>query len=525
VRSETIRRVEFVAAVALSILAVALLIVHATHAGGLWRDECDTVATATLPFPDLLRYFQFDALPLSFLIALRGYVAIAGNNDASLRLLGVLIGIGLLAIAWWSARRLRIDAPLVFIALVILNPAFLIWGTTVRGYGLACVTIVFAFAATGKFLTHGTTRDAVLMGIAFVAAVQCLVSNTVLVFAISAGAIGVSLYRRQLKAAAMIAGALGAAALSFLPYLATYSKTGWHVVLQTTVTLSALSSAFLDSLGGNKLALAWVVLIVVAAIVCASHLAKKNSSPLPAYALLVALFSVAGLCVFLKVLRYIPQQWYFLPLISLLAVALDLTLMSNATSTAVRAIKFCVCVVAVAITCSLSWPALTARQSNIDLAAHWLGAHARNNDLVVVNPWFVGVSFDRYYRGAAPWITVPMMNERRIHRYDLLQEKMTEDDPVKDIRSTIESTLRGDGRVYLVGGVHLLEKNEQPLVLPPAPKSKYGWSLLPYIVVWSQQIGGLLQAHAQTVAEVPPFSDNVNPEENVPLWQAEGWRD
>ncbi|PYK32285.1 MAG: hypothetical protein DME57_00410, partial [Verrucomicrobia bacterium] len=70
VRSETLRRVEFVTAITLSILAVALLIVRATHAAGLWRDECDTVATATLPFPELLRYFQFDALPLSVLIGL-----------------------------------------------------------------------------------------------------------------------------------------------------------------------------------------------------------------------------------------------------------------------------------------------------------------------------------------------------------------------------------------------------------------------------------------------------------------------
>jgi len=118
-----------------------------------------------------------------------------------------------------------------------------------------------------------------------------------------------------------------------------------------------------------------------------------------------------------------------------------------------------------------------------------------------------------------------MMNERRIHRYDLLQEKMREGDPVRDVRSTIENILRNGGRVYLVGGAHFLEKNEQPLVLPPAPNSKYGWSLLPYIVAWSQQIAELLQAHAQTVSELPSLSDHVNSEENVPLWQVEGWSD
>jgi hypothetical protein len=524
VRRETIRRVEFVAAMALSILAIVFLIARATHAGGLWRDEADTVTTATLPFPDLLRYFQFDALPLSFLIGLRGYVAIAGNTDASLRIFGVLVGLGLLLAGWWSARRLRDDVPLVFLTLAVLNPAFLIWGTTIRGYGLGSVMAVLAFAATANFLRQNKTRDAVLMALAFVAAVQCLVSNTALVFAISLGAMSICWWRGERRSALIVGGALGLAALSFLPYLTTYSKTGWRVVLQTNASLAALLSVFCDSLGANKplTAVAWIFFTLLAAILMFRN---GNRPILSVYSALVGLFAFAGICSFLKLLSYIPQQWYFVPLVCVLAATLDLIVSAAALSTALRAVRLVLCIAAAGVMCWSSWPALTARQTNVDLVANWLGQNARANDLLIVNPWFAGVSFNRYYRGTAPWITVPMMNDRAIHRYDLLQEKMSENDPLKEIRARIESTLRGGGSVYLIGGAHWLENNEHPMTLAPAPNSKYGWSLLPYIVAWSQQIAEFLQAHMESGVAIPPLDDHVNPEEDVPLWQARGWRD
>src|SRR6267378_459424 len=171
VRSETIRRLEFIVAIILSIFAVVLLGVRATHAGPLWRDECDSVATATLSsFSELLRYFQFDSFPLPFLLTLRGYIAVVGNSDASLRLFGALVGMSLLLVGWWGASRLRVGVPLVFLTLAVLNPSFFVWGTTVRGYGIGSVMIVFAFVATANFLADGRTRNAFLMTLAFVAA-------------------------------------------------------------------------------------------------------------------------------------------------------------------------------------------------------------------------------------------------------------------------------------------------------------------------------------------------------------------
>lgn len=528
VRSETIRCVEFIVAIILSIFAVVLLGVRATDAGPLWRDECDSVATATLPsFSELLRCFQFDSFPLPFVLTLRGYIAVAGNTDASLRVFGALVAISLLLVGWWSARRLSANVPLAFLTLAVLNPTFLTWGTTVRGYGIGSVMIVFAFVATANFLAHRTTRSALLMYIAFLGAVQSLVSNTVLVFAICLAAIGVCVGRGDRKAAVIVMAGLGIAALSFLPYVATYSRMGWHILLQTNVSLSALWQTFCDTLGARNPAagIAWLVLIMIAALPCVIGLAKHTISPVSTFAPLTALLSLAGTCVFLKVLSYQPQRWYFLPLICLLAGAVDLAIAGLGAPVAIRFVRLLGCLAGVLGTWSSNCSTVIERQSNVDLVVNWVGDQARPNDLILVNPWFFGVSFNRYYRGVAPWVTVPILSDRRIHRYDLIREKMCEEDPLRDLRPTIESTLRNGGHVYLVGGVHLLPEGERALVLPPAPRSQYGWSYLPYVIAWSQQIGEFLQAHVQASGEVPQLAERINTEENIPLWQVSGWHD
>lgn len=523
-----IKYAEWTVSLVLSATVLVLLVVRATHAGPLWRDECGSVATATLPsFSELLRYFQFESFPLPFDLTLRGYIAVAGNSDSSLRVFGALVGISLLSVGWWSARRLRAGAPLVLVTLAALNPTFLIWGTTVRGYGIGSVMIVFAFAATANFLAHRTKQNAIVMALAFVAAVQTLVSNTVLVFAICLGAIVVCLLRSDRKAAVVIAGAMGVAALSFMPYVATYFRMGWHIMLQTDVSFTALWQTLRDSLGASNpaTAIAWLALTLIGAVRWIMRLTKWKLSSLQTFAMVTVLLSLIGSCVFFELLRYPPNQWYFLPAICLLASAIDLASSSFAASAAIRIGRLLVCLIAVAATCWSNWPTLIERQSNIELIANYLNSQAKARDLIVVNPWFYGVSFNRYYRGGAPWLTVPILSDRRMHRYDLMQERMSADDPLNDLRAMIESTLRNAGRIYLVGSADWLGAGERAVVLPPAPRTEYGWSDLPYSITWSQQIAEFLQAHVQTGAKLPQLPEHINPVEDVPLWEVEGWHD
>ena len=65
-----IRYAERIVAILLSATVLVVFFVRATHAGGLWRDECDSLELARLPtFADVLHNLKFTSFPIQS----RGY--------------------------------------------------------------------------------------------------------------------------------------------------------------------------------------------------------------------------------------------------------------------------------------------------------------------------------------------------------------------------------------------------------------------------------------------------------------------
>lgn len=53
------------------------------------------------------------------------------------------------------------------------------------------------------------------------------------------------------------------------------------------------------------------------------------------------------------------------------------------------------------------WQSACGRMTNLDFVAQRLNREAGKEDLVLVHPWFCGVTFNRYYTGSAEWLTLP----------------------------------------------------------------------------------------------------------------------
>src|SRR5213075_1264230 len=142
-----------IVAILLSAAVLFVFFVRATHAGGLWRDECDSVELARLPtFADVLHNLKFTSFPILFPTTIRLFTNLFGTSDATLRAFGFLIGVGFLAVAWFNARENRGDVPLLLPALAGLNLTFLTDGTWIRGYGLGAVFVVLAVGLTWLFV-------------------------------------------------------------------------------------------------------------------------------------------------------------------------------------------------------------------------------------------------------------------------------------------------------------------------------------------------------------------------------------
>jgi len=168
VNPKLIKYAEWIIAILLSAAVLFVFFVRAAHAGGLWRDECDSLELARLPtFVDVLHNLKFTSFPVLFPTTVRIFTNLFGTSDASLRCFGFLVGVTLLAVAWFNARSSRFDVPLILPALAGLNITFLTDGAWIRGYGLGSVLLVLALGVTAMFIVQPTIIRLVAMFLSF----------------------------------------------------------------------------------------------------------------------------------------------------------------------------------------------------------------------------------------------------------------------------------------------------------------------------------------------------------------------
>ena len=164
-------------------LACALLALAgaAWAAGGalagypLWSDEAYTLAAASSPIAETLRFFVLPDLhpPLHYL-AFALWTGIFGPGEAALRSLSLLAALGSPAILWWRGRSLLSQPALLFATLWLCTHwIWIFYAQEVRQYGLM---ILFATWMSLEFprLWHAPRPPSRAALAAFCAAAFCL---------------------------------------------------------------------------------------------------------------------------------------------------------------------------------------------------------------------------------------------------------------------------------------------------------------------------------------------------------------
>ncbi|HYH47633.1 MAG TPA: glycosyltransferase family 39 protein, partial [Thermoanaerobaculia bacterium] len=350
-----LRRAEWTAAVLLTLALAGLHLLRVNHAGGLWRDEAAAAALATLPtWGEVAGSFQHEAFPLLFPAAVRGWVGIFGGGDLALRLFGALVGLALLGALWCNARswfpgRAGSGLPLLSLIVVGTNPAVLVFGDSLRGYGLGTVLILLTCGAFGRLVVRPDRRSVVLAALLAVASVQTLLHNAALLLALGLGAALAAARRKRWRSVAAVLGCGALAALSLLPYAGPLAAArSWNVLVTFPVAPADLLQALARTLAGPLPAFLWLWLSLLALGLAAGiwSLLRKTSAEatsgqdgnaaadLTLYLILSLPLAVLTQLGFLWQLGYAPRPWYFLPLLALAGSALDLLLAPNRTSPA-----------------------------------------------------------------------------------------------------------------------------------------------------------------------------------------------
>ncbi|MFL6514482.1 MAG: hypothetical protein ACJ8M1_05605 [Chthoniobacterales bacterium] len=534
----SLQRLEKLTAIALSGVIVILLVVRAGHAGALWRDESGLVQLSLMPtISDILTNFPHEAFPPFFPAIIRGWTYLFGTADVAFRAFGVLVGILLIAVMWFNARLFPGGVPLLSLALLGLNSTFLMWGSSIRGYGLATVAISLAFGSFARLIVRPSPLLMTCATLAAVASVQCLLHNTVLLFVIIVAAMTVLLVDGRFRSALGMFGIGIVALISFLPYVHAYAEARalWDVTVRTPPVAKAWLWQQLDSAFGTPMpamAVVWATcfILVIGSGIWRLFVLRHDRSSREWNVLLFAVIGSIGSIItyfgFLHLVHYFPQPWYYFTTLGIAGVALELVTLALAQNRLVRIGR--VVFPAILLICLpfAAWPKITQRQTNIDMVADTLGKKAAANDLIVIAPWQYGIPFNRYYHGSARWLTLPDLEEHRFHRYDLIKEKMELADPNADVLSVIRDTLRGGNQVWFVGDIQVPKKDATPLTLTPAPDPKYGWDGPAYCQSWSQHLGIFLRTHIGMAHVVSTTNKvTISDMENAPLVVTRGWRE
>ena len=518
-----------------TLASVYLHMVQARVAGGLWRDEVVSVQVANLPtLAGTWRYLEFDSYPILFHLLLRGWCALFGAGDVSLRVLGAAVGCSVLGALWAAGRTLGVRAPIFALVLLALNPMVIRFGDSMRAYGLGCALALVSLAAVWNVARSerpGWRRVLWAMAAA-VLSVQCLYHNAALLLAACLGGAVVAMWNRRPAVAAVTVAVGVPAAASLLPYLPIIARTRhWSILMKFPVTVSWLWSRLTAVTGAPDPVGVWLwSALFVGALGVAGAARWRDRAAGADRRVFAAVALVAGTALyggFLFAVGYITQPWYYLALLAFAGVCLDAVYGQRDDAPGWRALRLAVALSFALIVFEQSHARLRVRSTNIDLLAARLNGEATGRDLIVVNRWECGIGMNRYYHGPARMMTVPPLDDHLVHRYDVVMAMMAQPDPLRPLFDAMTETLQRGGRVWLVGPRNLPEPGQPFQVPPPAWTDAAGrWHPGPSYADWALQTNEFLVRHVTLGALVGiPSREIVSEYENVPLGWFSGWQE
>ncbi len=531
------RSIEFSVAALLTLEIIALRFSVVQHLGPLWRDEISSLGVATMPtLTGLWSALVYDPVPALFFVILRVWTWLfSGAGDESLRYLGFVIGLGIVGALWLAAWCMKKSPPTWSLLLFGLNPISLVWSDSLRAYGLGCLFNILAIGFISQLFCERPRRVHIAWATAAaLCSVHSLFPNSLLLFAAAAGAMVVAIYRHWWRTLMILLGIGLVAALSLLPYAPIIRQTdSWSGLCTGGIDISQILSMLLRATrsGGDLGPTLWIVGAVLLCGGCLLSVARpallqmdERDQNLLLYATITMIVAIVLTLCFLRWVAWTTAGWYYLPMMSTVAVCLDGASRVLRKTPVANIGNSALITIAVLIVSPMALQTTMLRLTNVDLAATTIAQRAKPLDLIVVDNYFYAISFHRYYHGKTPWLSLPEVSAPGLHRWDILIDTMRRPRPLQPVLDRIDQTLRAGHDVYVVGFAPLGHGPSAPADLSPAPAGSSGWNLWPYMRRWMSQIAYAAQtqaAHGQVLTS--PCSQPVCNAEQVNAVVVSGW--
>lgn len=512
-------------ALAGSLAAVALRVFATSAAGPLWRDEAGSASTATVAtLAELWARQPLDSFPLLWQLLLRLWTTVLGDGgDLAIRSLGLLIALALVPALWWTSRAFG-TVPLASLAFAGVAPTLVVWaGFQNRAYGLGVVLLALLTGAVWRMAAAPTAPRVALAALLALLAVHTTYHLPVMLAALLGAAAVIGARRRAWSTMIAAAGVGVLAALSLLVYAGVLERTREYAkMIHAQVSLPVVLRGFDLALAPGGRFVVWAfALLALGACVWGAAFAVRNAWSSPrsqgagrpdagdavAFAATAATLALLGQIAFLLYLRFLVQPWYYATAVLVVAIAIDVVVQRGVAGARLRDALVAGLALVLLASTVVAFGATGRRQSNLDLVAAYLKANARSGDLIVVYPWHYGVSFDRYYDGTVPFMTIPAVEDHEYHRFDQLERLMRDPELIKPGFRRIYQTLQAGHGVWVVGRPTREVPEQFPVLPPPSDDDPASWRDGYYTAVAGLQLAWVLQQSSPQATEVPPLVD------------------
>lgn len=532
-------KIELALGIFITLIILFLHYIFMSHAGGLWRDEVCQINHATMPsFSDIWSVLRVRAFPLLSVFVLRLWTSVGlGASDSLIRLYGFLVGTSILGALWLNARLMGYRIPLLSLALFGLSPLTIQIGDSIRPYGLGVFFIILTFGLIWKVIIKPSFWWILPATLVAVLSVQCFFQNAYLLLAICVGGLVITLHHKLWRRTLLLLGIGVVAAISLFPYWdAIKVARDWAHLTRNPSRLWEFGLVFFRAFGysgetvlyssTNIVFLFWISIVIMSISIAIHSYYHRlmegmtdRKKDITLYSITAMLTGMIALIILLRRTGFSTQPWHFFPGIALVAVSLD-TIIGTKYLSSIKLIVITILIVILSF--GTAWKKAHTRQTNIDLICTYLAKSISKGDMIIVYPWYCGITFQRYYRGDIPWVTFPPIKDFTLTRYDLFKEQMILPDPIQPVLSKIAQTLQSGNQIWLVGNLPQPEEGQSPRSLPPAPNSHYGWRSGPYYYHWGKQARYFIQTHIMDHKYLQ-ISPNIPILENLSVEVVKGW--
>ena len=513
----------------LSIVVLLLGLVNCIAGEGIWRDEASTVALAKMPLSELWSLLPFESFPPLFHFVLKSLFWLGiPQSPLSLRIIGFCIGLMTLALLWWRLRK-QGGSPLASLVLFASVPAMIRYGQSIRAYGLATIFGIALISFTWEYVQKPSWKNVLPAALFGLLGVHCLYQSSFLLACVCLGAAAAICIRRSWKQLAGVVAMVLPAAMTVPIYFHTVSKgaVGFAVFADTAIGPNDLLRGLITAVSpyGQVPAFWWLGLLAIFFMIAVPLLRQHAeagvtdsaatiypSRELAVFCVVTGVSFTGATVLVLWLAGTVIRPWHLFLWMGVIAALADNVLAAGKTSLSARTrlVIVSMVIVAVAGNVRIGWSMLDRNYTSIGAIAKALEAQASSRDLILIYPYWYGVSFNYYYHGITPWVTIPPLTDVRIHRSDLIMAAIQQSVVMEPIEQQVRQTLVNGGSVWLAGAFE-----DSGDIVPIAPT---GWYQGPWLRYWSARVTAVLKDAGATRCVVPLKLDRaIHVFENPPL--------